>query len=97
MLIILLSFSLPFSAQPLLSPMLREIYQHRYSLDLLGLFRGAWQCSVFLPSPYECIDIGCFAAVMQIQILEFLMASVALLIPVKAFFWRPAKDQALST
>jgi hypothetical protein len=89
LLIIFLCFLLPFSAQPLLSPMLREIYRVHQSPDLLGLFRGAWQCQVLLPSLSQgSVGLACFAVGMQFQILEFLMASVALLLPVKAFFWK---------
>jgi len=94
MLIILLSFFLPFLVQPLLPPMLKEIYRvyqspEYRSLDLLGLFRGAWQCQVFLPSlSQRSVGLECFAVAIQIELLGFLMASVALLLPVKAFFWK---------
>lgn len=93
MLVILLSFILPFSMLPELRPMLAEIWRGRHSLDLLGLFRGAWQCrAIFLPSPIESAGMGCFAFGLQIQLLFALAGPIALFLPVKAFFWRPAKD-----
>lgn len=89
MLIILLCLFLPFSALPMLPPMLAEIYRCRHSLDLLGAFREAWHCLAILSSPSQTsVGAECFAVAIQIELLGYLMASVALLLPIKAFFWK---------
>jgi hypothetical protein len=89
MLIILLCLFLPFSALPEFRPMLAEIYRCRHSLDLLGAFREDWHCLAILSSPSQMfVGAECLAVAFQIELLGFLVALVALLLPIKAFFWK---------
>jgi hypothetical protein len=94
MLIILLCFSFPSSVLPVLLQIRAENYRWSYLLDLSWPFRekGWWHCLTIVPSPSEAVGIECVAVVILIGLLEFLVMSVALLLPIKAFFWSPAKD-----
>jgi hypothetical protein len=94
MLIILLCFDFPSSVLPVLLQIRAENYRWSLLLDLLRAFReeGAWHCLTVLPSRSEAIGIPCMTVVMLIGLLRSLLMSVALLLPVNAFFCRPAQD-----
>ncbi len=95
MLIILLCFSFPSSVLPVLLQIRAQNYRWSLLLDLLGSFRDkeCWHCLTIVPSRSESVGIGCVTIVILIGLLKFLMMSVALLLPVKAFFWRQPAAQ----
>jgi hypothetical protein len=90
MLIILLCFVFPSNALPVLLQMRGD--NHRWSdlLDLSGAFRetGWWHCLAIAFSGLESIGIECMAVWMVLGILVFLAMLIALLLPIKAFFWK---------
>jgi uncharacterized integral membrane protein len=90
MLILLLFFIFPSNVLPVLLQIRTQHYQWSLLLNMLGAFRedGLLQCLTITPSANESIGIGCMAIKILIGILKFLVMSVALLLPVKAFFWR---------
>jgi cytochrome bd-type quinol oxidase subunit 2 len=99
MLIILLCFDFPSSVLPVLLQIRAQNYRWSLLLDLLEPFRepGWWHC---LTIKSACCDyvvgIECVAVVMLIGLLRSLVMSVALFLPVKAFFWRSANSKAAS-
>ena len=92
MLIILLCFSFPSAVLPVLMLIRAGNLQWSYLLGFWGVFweEGWWHC---LMSVFHCdkcsVGLECVSVVIRIGLLKFLVASVALLLPVKAFFWRP--------
>jgi biopolymer transport protein ExbD len=72
-----------------------------YLLYLLGAFRGGWwywvegwwYCWIESLHPDSAVGIADYPAVVLIRPLEFLVMLVALLLPVKGFFWRPELPQ----
>jgi hypothetical protein len=92
MLIILLSFSFPSSVLPVLL----EIHRFGWSifLDLFGAFRGGeWlHCWIVSLRPNYSNGIACATVLILSGLLNFLLMLLALLLPIKAFFWSPAKD-----
>ena len=65
--------------------------------DLLELFRTFgrtrwWSCLATMPSPNESVGLDCFAVSTAAELVRSLVMVVALLLPVKAFFWRPAES-----
>jgi hypothetical protein len=93
MLIILLCFSFPSSVLPVLLQIRAGNYQWSYFLGILGVFReeGWWHCLTIVPSCSKSAGVECVAVVICIGLLKFLVMSIALLLPIKAFFWSPAK------
>jgi hypothetical protein len=89
MLIILLCFDFPSSVLPVLLLIRDQNYQWSILLDLFAPFReqGWWHCLAIKPAFYlvgiECLDVG-----ISIGLVRSLVMSVALLVPVKAFFWK---------
>jgi hypothetical protein len=95
MLVILLFFSFPSAVLPVLLQIRAQNYQWSLLLDLLKASptEGWRDCLTIRPACCEhAVSIGCMAAGMLIGLLTFLVMSVALLLPVKSFFWRPAKQ-----
>ncbi len=95
MLIILLCFAFPSSVLPVFLQIRAQNYQWSLLLDLLRASpaEGWWRCLAIRPACCDyVVGIGCVAVGMLIGLLTFLVMSVALLLPVKAFFWSPAKD-----
>ena len=95
MLIILLCFSFPSAVLPVLLQIRAQDYQWSLLLDLLRASpaEGWWHCLAIRPACCEyTVSIGCVGVGMLIGLLTFLVMAVALLLPVKAFFWSPAKD-----
>ncbi len=94
MLIILLCFSFPSTVLPMLLQIRAGSYRWSYLLDFLGVFReGGWHCLTILPSPSKSVGIECVAVLTTIGPLKFLVMSIALLLPIKAFFWKPVPPQ----
>ena len=91
MLIILLCFEFPTSVLPVLLSVREQNYQWSYLLDLLGLlqYKVAWQCPVFAPVGFDySIGVICVAKGIALSLVHFLVMLVALLLPIKAFFWK---------
>jgi len=93
MLIALLFFYFPSSVLPVLLQIRR--FGWPYFLDLLGAFRagGWWHCWIVSLRPNYVGGIACALVAILIGLLEFLVMLVALLLPVKAFFWKPVPLQ----
>ena len=91
MVIILLCFSFPSSVLPVLL----EIHRFGWPIlvDLLGAFRADGHCWIVSLRPNYSVGIGCAFVPILIGLLSFFVMSVALLLPVKAFFWRPDPPQ----
>jgi hypothetical protein len=95
MLTIFLCFSFPSSVLPLLLQIRAQGY--RWSL-LWDLFRASptegWRhCLATMPACCDyAVGIGCMAFLILIGLVNSLVMLVALLLPLKAFFWKPAKD-----
>ena len=93
MLIILLCFSFPSSALPVL------LQIHRFGwpilLDLFGAFRGGeWlHCWIVSLRPNYSSGIACMPVLILSSLLNFLVMLVALLLTIKAFFWEPIPTQ----
>jgi hypothetical protein len=94
MLVILLCFELPWAALPE-TPAIRS----GWSFYLTNLFRVPWpndwwHCLV--TAQPECCNIAigldCMVARQKLDLLRLPLMSVALLVPVKAFFWRRSTD-----
>ena len=86
MLIVLLCFSFPSSVLP--------SYRWSYLLGFLGvLHEGGWHCLTILPTPSKSVGIGCMTVLTTIGPLKFLVMSIALLLPIKAFFWKHVPPQ----
>jgi hypothetical protein len=95
MLIILVCFSFPSAVLPVLLQIRAQNYRWSLLLDLLRASpaQGWWHCLAITPSYCDyAVGIGRVAAQILVGLLCFLVMSVALLLPVKEFFWRPAKD-----
>lgn len=94
MLIIFLCFFFPSDVLPVFLRMPGESSGWSVLPDLLRTARqeGSWRCGLWALSPAsEAVSIGCAAAAMLLGFIRFLVMLVALVIPVKAFFWRRAK------
>jgi len=89
MLVILLCLDFPASVLPVLLQIRAQNYQWSLLMDLLTPFReqGWWHCLAIKPPGYVT-SIECMAVGMLIGLVRSLVMWVALLIPVKAFFWR---------
>ena len=93
MLIILLCFPFPFSVLPVL------LQIHRFGwpslLDLIRAFPGKeWlHCWIVSLRPNYSSGIACVPALILGRLLNFLVMFVALLLPIKAFFWEPIPPQ----
>jgi biopolymer transport protein ExbD len=92
MLIILICFSFPSSVLPVLLEIRR--FGWPFLLDLLGAFRADGHCWIVSLHPNYSLGIGCAFVPGLIGLLSFIMMSVALLLPVKAFFWNPGPPQS---
>jgi hypothetical protein len=96
MLIILLCFDFPSSVLPVFLLIRDQNYQWSILLALLTPFReqGWWHCLAIKPAFYsvgiECVDVG-----ISIGLVRSLVMSVALLIPVRAFFWKQPAAQEI--
>ncbi|HEU5352209.1 MAG TPA: hypothetical protein VFU55_11485 [Terracidiphilus sp.] len=94
MLLIFLCFDFPSTWMPVL------LQIHAGSMgwtDLLHMFRtfgepGWWPCLTTMPSPNESVGIECFAVGELAALIRSLVMLVALLLPVKAFFWKSASN-----
>ena len=96
-LIILLFCFLPSSALPMFLHIRADsIAANQWSFSPLRFFAPFreerwWHCLATPQLSSQIFDLKCVFVVIQVDILRFLAASVALLLPVKAFFWRAAK------
>jgi hypothetical protein len=91
MLIILLCFVFPFNVLPVLMLIRTGNLQWSYLLGFLGVFldEGSWHCLKSTFFGCNCsVGIICVSVAMQIGLLKFLVMLIALLLPVKAFFWK---------
>ena len=98
MLTILLCFSFPSAVLPVLLQIRAQNYQWSLLLDLMRASpaEGWWHCLAMTPACCEyAVGIGCMAAHIMIGLLSFLVMLVALLLPIKAFFWRSANSKSL--
>ena len=92
MLIILLCFSFPFSVLPVL------LQIHRVGwpvfLDLIRAFPAGecLHCWIVSLRPNYLSGIVCVPVLILSGLLNFFVMLAALLLPIKAFFWEPAKD-----
>lgn len=101
MLIILLCCFFPSSSLPTFLHIRADSIaknQWTFSLDFFAPFRekGWWHCLAIQGSCSQVVGIKCIFVLIQLDILRFFAASVALLLPVKAFFWNkhtPAVSQ----
>lgn len=97
MLILLLFCFFPSSALPTFLHIRADaIAANQWSslpLDFFAPFReeGWWHCLAVPPWSTQTVGMKCISVAIQIDILKFLAMTVALLLPVKAFFWRAAK------
>jgi biopolymer transport protein ExbD len=93
MLIALLFFYFPFYALPVLLQIRR--FGWPYLLYLLGAFRlgGWWYCWIASFHPGSAVGMANWPIATMIRPLEFLVMLIALLLPAKAFFWRPTPCQ----
>lgn len=98
MLNILLCFFFPSSVLAVLLQIRAQNYRWSLLLDLLEPIRDkeCWRCLTTVPSRSESSGIKCVAVAMMIGLLTFLVMSIALLLPVKAFFWRQPAAQIKS-
>jgi biopolymer transport protein ExbD len=93
MLIILLCFTFPSSVLPVL------LQIHRFGwpvlLDLFGACRGGeWlHCWIVSFRLNYSVGIACASVLILSGLLKFLVMLVALLLPIKAFFWEPIPPQ----
>jgi hypothetical protein len=94
MLIILLCFSFPSVVLPVLLQIRAQNWQWSLLLDLFRAPQEGWrQCLAIKPSCCEyAVGIQCVGFGILIGLLQFLVMSLALILPLKAFFWRQAKD-----
>ena len=93
MLIALLFFYFPYYVLPVLLQI--RHFGWPYLLYLLGAFRvgGWWYCWIASFNPNSAVGMALWPTAILIRPLEFLMMSIALLLPVKAFFWQPEPSQ----
>jgi biopolymer transport protein ExbD len=93
MLVALLFFYFPSAVLPVLLDVRR--FGWPYLLYLLGAFRtgGWWYCWIASMRPGSAVGIARFPVAIMIRPVEFLVMLIALLLPVKAFFWKPVPDQ----
>lgn len=93
---VLLCFSFPSSVLTVLLQIRAQNYRWSYLLDLLGAFRGngSWNCLTIVPSRSEFVGIECAAVAILLGLLRFLVMSVALLLPIKAFFAKSSNPMA---
>jgi biopolymer transport protein ExbD len=93
MLIALLFFFFPSSVLPVLLQI--RHFGWPYLLCLLGAFRvgGWWHCWIASLRPNYGVGSAYLPTAILIQPFEFLVMSIALLLPVKAFFWQPEPSQ----
>src|SRR5208337_4617549 len=91
MLIALLFFYFPSFVLPVL------LLAHRFGwpilLDVLGGFRAGGYCWIVSLRPNYLGGIECAFVPILSGLLNFLVMSIALLLPVKAFFWNPGPPQ----
>jgi hypothetical protein len=91
MLIILLCLVFPFNVLPVLMLIRAGNLQWSYLLVFGGVFweEGWWHCFTITFFGCNCsVGLGCLSVAIRIGLLNFLVMSVALLLPVKAFFWK---------
>ena len=93
MLIILLFCFFPSSSLPTFLHIRADSIaknQWTFSPDFFAPFReeGWWHCLAIQGACSQVADMKCISVAIQMDILRFLSASVALLLPVKAFFWK---------
>ena len=93
MLIILLCFSFPSFVLPVLLQV--RHFGWPILLDLFGAFRGGeWlHCWIVSSRSNYCVGIECVQVLILSGLLNFLVMLVALLLPIKAFFWKPVPPQ----
>jgi biopolymer transport protein ExbD len=95
MLVVLLFFYFPSSVLPVLLQIRR--FGWLCLLELLGAFRvggwGWWHCWILSWRPNYSVGIACASILELIGLLNFLVMLVALLLPVKAFFWQSGPSQ----
>jgi biopolymer transport protein ExbD len=91
MLVALLFFYFPFSVLPVLLEIRR--FGWPLLLDLLGAFRAGGYCWILSLRPNYSVGIACAFVPILSGLLNFLVMSVALLLPVKAFFWQAVPPQ----
>jgi biopolymer transport protein ExbD len=93
MLIALLFFYFPSSVLPVALQIRR--FGWLFLLELLGAFRvGGWgQCWIGSLRPNYSVGLACMPILILSGPLKFLVMLVALLLPVKAFFWHSEPPQ----
>jgi biopolymer transport protein ExbD len=93
MLIILLCFAFPSSVLPVVMQIRRFGWPD--FLDLFGAFRGGeWlPCWIVSLRPNYIGGIACVPVLILSGLLNFLVMLVALLLPVKSFFWKPVPPE----
>jgi len=93
LLIVLSFFYFPSNVLPVLLQIRR--FGWPYLLYLLGAFRagGWWYCLIASLRPGSSAGMANWAIATMIRPLEFLVMLIALLLPAKAFFWRPSPSQ----
>lgn len=99
MLTIPLCFDFPSTALPVLLEIRKENYRWSLLLTMLETVRdeGVWHCFVLVNAHSCCgysVGVGCIDLGILTGILRLLVMLVFLLIPIKAFFRKSAKDQA---
>ncbi|MGD1106565.1 MAG: biopolymer transporter ExbD [Terracidiphilus sp.] len=92
-LIALLFFYFPSYVLPVVLQSRRFGWPHL--LDFLGIFRvgGWWHCWIASLRPNYIGGLACVPFEILIRPLEFFVMSIALLLPVKAFFLKPVPHQ----
>lgn len=95
MLVVLLCFFFPSSVLPVLLQIRAQDYRWSMLLDLLRASPagGLWHCLAIAPACCDyAVGVDCMAVLMLIGILNFVVMVVALLLPIKEFFWNTAQD-----
>jgi biopolymer transport protein ExbD len=93
MLIILFCFSFPSSVLPVL------LQIHRFGWSVLrDLFGASWggewlHCWIVSLRPNYSVGIACVPVLILSGLVKFLVMLAALLLPIKAFFWKPIPPQ----
>jgi len=99
MLIILLFFDFPSSVLPVFLLIRDQNYQWSILLDLFGAFREqGWSHCLAIKPAFNSVGIECVDVAISIGLVRSLVMSIALLLPVKAFFWRKsaARESGMS-
>jgi biopolymer transport protein ExbD len=96
MLIVLWTFYFPTCVLPVLLQIRAGSYRWSYLLGMFGVIwiPGWWNCWIASLRPHSTVGLACFFVSPLIGLQKFLVMSVALLLPMKAFFWKPSQPGA---